>query len=147
MFNQLDMFGLDPSIQHDYDGEDGIECNNCGVRQPPDQFQHMVSGEIKRKCNTCRRDQSSLLRELKKIHAYPTHDYECPICLRTMDEISANGQKRLQNWVLDHCHDTQTFRGWLCHHCNTGLGAFKDSLERIEKAVMYLKRHRDENSS
>src|SRR5574343_216822 len=27
---------------------------------------------------------------------------------------------------FDHNHRTNAFRGWLCHHCNVGLGHFKD---------------------
>ena len=123
--------------------EDGLECNNCGIVQPVENFQHMASGEIKRKCRTCARNQSSLIKYLKKIHPYPNDDYCCPICERDIDEIGRKGQKRLQNWVMDHCHDTETFRGWVCHHCNVGLGAFSDSLERIENAAAYLQKHEE----
>lgn len=148
MSNQLDMFGLDPDQVYHYDGDIGYVCNNCGIRQPPDQFQHMQSGEVKRKCNTCRRGQSALVRALRKANPYPTDPaYECPICSRTMDEISQHGQLRLQTWVLDHCHDTETFRGWLCFNCNSGLGQFKDDLLRIQSAVRYLENHENENSS
>jgi len=129
---------------------DGLVCNNCGERQPVDQFQHMQSGEIKRKCRTCSRNQSRLVKELKEKHPYPNKDYCCPICVRNIDEIGSKGQKRLQNWVLDHCHESETFRGWLCHHCNTALGAFSDSLDRVRKAVLYLEKHEekiDENNT
>ncbi|OUU15937.1 MAG: hypothetical protein CBB97_23515 [Candidatus Endolissoclinum sp. TMED37] len=126
--------------------EDGIVCNNCGIPQPVTQFQRMQSGEIKRKCRTCARNQSNLIKELKKIHPYPDDNYACPICERTINEISKKGQKRLQNWVLDHCHDTETFRGWVCHHCNTGLGAFSDCLDRIQKAVIYLMKHKEKKN-
>ena len=54
------------------------------------------------------------------------------------------GHKRLiqlQSWVLDHCHITETFRGWVCSHCNTGLGAFKDDSSKVKKAHEYLKAH------
>ena len=122
---------------------DGLVCNNCGERQPVDQFQHMQSGEIKRKCRTCSRNQSRLVQELKSKHPYPDKDYCCPICTRNIDAIGSNGQKRLQNWVLDHCHESETFRGWLCHHCNTGLGAFKDSIDRVRNAVIYLDKHEE----
>ena len=122
---------------------DGLVCNNCGERQPVDQFQHMQSGEIKRKCRTCAREQSSLVSYLKKVHPYPDDTYTCPICDRSIDQIGKKGQKRLQNWVLDHCHDTETYRGWLCHHCNTGLGAFKDSIDRVRNAVIYLDKHEE----
>lgn len=146
--DQLDLFGLDPEQVYHYDGEEGYVCNNCDVRQPADQFQHMQSGEVKRKCNTCRRGQSNLVRELKRLHPYPEDPhYSCPVCDRTMDEISQHGQLRLQTWVLDHCHDTETFRGWLCFNCNSGLGQFKDSLERIKNAVKYLEAHKNEVSS
>lgn len=40
---------------------------------------------------------------------------------------------------LDHCHATNTFRGWLCKRCNTGLGLLGDDLESVLKAVKYLK--------
>ena len=54
-----------------------------------------------------------------------------------------HGQIRLKSWVLDHCHDTNTFRGWICHKCNTGLGGFSDSLTILKKAVIYLTKHRE----
>lgn len=39
----------------------------------------------------------------------------------------------------DHDHTTGLFRGWLCHHCNSGLGLFKDSPERLQQAITYLR--------
>ena len=136
--NQLELF--EKVVQH---YEDGLECNNCGVVQPVENFQHMVSGEIKRKCRTCGREQSKLVSYLKSLHPYPDGSYTCPICDRSIDQIGKKGQKKLQNWVLDHCHDTETYRGWLCHHCNTGLGAFKDDINRIRNAVAYLQNHEE----
>ena len=136
--NQLELFEL--AVQH---YEDGLECNNCGVVQPVENFQHMESGEIKRKCRSCARNRADLIKHLKKIHPYPDDDYCCPICNRTIDQIGRKGQKRLQNWVLDHCHETETFRGWLCHHCNTGLGAFKDDVNRVRQAAQYLQKHEE----
>ena len=144
---QLEMFEKRNDSTCTYIGDDGITCNNCGLRQPPDQFQHMPSGEIKRKCNTCRRNQSALVKRLKEENPYPDDDYECPICKRDIDEISKHGQMRMQTWVLDHCHDSETFRGWLCFNCNSGLGQFKDELRRIKNAVEYLEEHQNETSS
>jgi len=137
---QLSLFELE-TIQRYYD--DGLECNNCGTIQPIENFQHMLSGEIKRKCRSCARNQSRLINHLKDVHPYPQEDYQCPICERGLNEISKKGQRRLQNWVLDHCHDTETFRGWLCHHCNVGLGSLKDNIDRVANALKYLKKHKE----
>ena len=134
---QLEMFEtLSPQP---YEG--CLECNDCGIVPPVDNFQQMAAGEIKRKCNTCKRNQSGLVRHLKTLHPYPDEAYCCPICDRDIKELGRKGQIRLQSWVLDHCHDTETFRGWVCSNCNTGLGAFKDDVEKITKAKNYLEDH------
>lgn len=41
---------------------------------------------------------------------------------------------------LDHCHSTSIVRGILCSSCNQGLGYFKDSIQRLQKAIEYLQR-------
>ena len=39
---------------------------------------------------------------------------------------------------IDHCHTTNKVRGLLCLNCNTGLGHFKDNIERLTQAINYL---------
>lgn len=40
----------------------------------------------------------------------------------------------------DHCHETNTFRGWLCGKCNRGIGLLGDNLEIVTLAALYLKK-------
>jgi len=105
----------------------------------------MPSGEVKRTCRSCKNGHQRLLKKLKQENPHPDDDYCCPICERSLQELGKSGQLRLQSWVLDHCHDTETFRGWICHHCNTGLGGFNDDPIRLEKALGYLEKHREEH--
>ena len=61
----------------------------------------------------------------------------CPICLKPEAELVGRGGKNNSTFVLDHCHETNTFRGYICQSCNRGLGMF-NSVEIIENAKKYL---------
>lgn len=58
----------------------------------------------------------------------------CAIC----DNPASGFKKHL---CMDHCHETLRLRGLLCDNCNSGLGKFKDNVELLEKAIVYLKKH------
>lgn len=61
---------------------------------------------------------------------------KCKIC-----NSASTGDKNKKHFLVDHCHKTGKIRGLLCRPCNQGLGAFKDSIESIIKAGMYLSEH------
>lgn len=46
----------------------------------------------------------------------------------------------LKNLQVDHCHKTGRVRGLLCFHCNTALGHFRDNVEWMKTAILYLER-------
>lgn len=142
--------------------EEYFICNNCGVEQPVENFYVIKTGEIKRKCKSCTKGQKDVIKKLrlenpypysggltslpnwfnKKIHSYmDAPNYKCPVCERTMHELIKKKQGRLKVWVLDHCHKTETFRGWLCHLCNGGIGNLQDNANRVLRAFKYLENH------
>jgi hypothetical protein len=41
---------------------------------------------------------------------------------------------------LDHCHESGTFRGWLCRACNSAIGMLGDNITGLMMAVTYLQR-------
>lgn len=58
----------------------------------------------------------------------------CAICGVHQDSLS----RRL---AVDHCHDSGKVRGLLCSNCNTGIGNLRDSIELLQKGVIYLERY------
>lgn len=61
---------------------------------------------------------------------------KCALCEENFDFIKKNSIH------IDHCHKTNIVRGILCNNCNSGLGRFKDNIELLEKAILYLKKYR-----
>lgn len=58
----------------------------------------------------------------------------CKIC--DSEKSQRKGDRYL---YVDHCHTTGKIRGLLCHHCNAGIGHFKDNIVLLTKAAEYLR--------
>ncbi len=63
----------------------------------------------------------------------------CAICGRPETHIQKNG--RVNALHIDHCHSSGVVRELLCNHCNTMLGSANDSIEVLQRAIAYLKKH------
>jgi hypothetical protein len=102
-------------------------CAYCQKEKNVEEFsRNRNKGDrLDHRCKKCIREATALINQLKK-HAPPKPD-ACQICGSTERRI-----------VLDHCHSTNTFRGWICSRCNQGLGSLGDTLESLQKAVNYL---------
>jgi hypothetical protein len=78
---------------------------------------------------------------LKRMYGLDQDKYEqllavqnggCWICHRPPDD---------RPLCVDHDHKSGGVRGLLCITCNTGLGGFKDSIQLMERAILYLSRY------
>jgi hypothetical protein len=123
------------------------KCSKCKNELPLNAFSDCHGGTYKRpECKKCMRDMAKSREAIRKQYGMPDEDtYKCPICLGSSEEVGD-----LQNrtaWVLDHCHKTNTFRGWLCHKCNRALGNFNDDIGILQRAIKYLKGTNNETNT
>jgi len=127
---------LFPDLQEDI--PDGRVCVKCKVKKPYEHFAYASGGNYYRtECRACNAGLQKVRNTLRKIHGVAPEGYKCPICNLNEKEVEGKGG-RASAFVLDHCHETDSFRGWLCHMCNRGLGAFGDDVEKLKKAIDYL---------
>lgn len=113
-------------------------CKSCTVKHNLDVY-HNKGGKEKQK-------KRSFKNNLKKYGISP-EEYQrmldsqggvCKIC--SSDKVSRS--RDTYNLFVDHDHETGKVRGLLCHHCNAGLGYFKDNLNYLNNAIEYLNENR-----
>jgi len=81
--------------------------------------------------------------ELKRRYGISAEEYDdlykyqnglCAICGKAEDE---------RKWLsVDHNHKSGNIRGLLCVKCNTGIGALRDDVDVLKKAILYLEEHK-----
>ena len=88
-------------------------------------------------------------KHLKRKYGISVEEYErrlseqngrCKICNRTPEEVQDKTAWRL---AVDHCHTTGKVRGLLCRPCNTAIGQLQESADIIQKALEYVKEHKN----
>ncbi|BDI29165.1 hypothetical protein CCAX7_12160 [Capsulimonas corticalis] len=114
------------------------QCSKCKKIKPITEFYRNTSYKsgYGYDCKKCPNAYSG--RNLKKYGLtktalelmYKAQDHKCAIC------GIPEGERLLH---IDHCHKTGKVRGLLCERCNLGIGAFNDSLEYLNTAILYLK--------
>jgi len=87
---------------------------------------------LKRTCTACCKVAATQHKILKLTHTIP--DSNCQCC-------GAGGKL-----ILDHCHQSGNFRGWLCLSCNIGIGKLGDSEEALRRALDYIVRSNNNNT-
>ena len=61
-------------------------------------------------------------------------EYKCPIMLTPLSEFDAH---------CDHSHKDGYVRGLLSSSANVGLGHLGDSVENLERAIVYLNKYKE----
>jgi len=137
---QPDLFQLE-----DYDlGGDSKVCSKCNEDLPLSSYSwHSGGNYLRPECKSCNNELSKVRDALRKQYGMPRGEYTCPICLNNEKAVAGKGNTKNGAWVIDHCHDTDTFRGWLCHKCNRSLGGFDDDIEVLQRAIDYLRQHKE----
>jgi hypothetical protein len=72
--------------------------------------------------------------EMKK-----AQDDSCAVCEKTFERTPHVDHNHACCPGIKSCGNC--IRGLLCHHCNAGLGNFKDDYELLLRAVEYLRKH------
>lgn len=114
-------------------------CRKCDSYKARNKFSNMTTaGDGKHPyCKDCMKYYSVVLNSLRRSNKVP-EDHVCPVCNRSEDQIVYNGKYMKSVWRIDHCHETNEFRGWLCITCNQALGMFHDNPEILKRAIAYL---------
>lgn len=114
------------------------ECKQCNESLPntPKYFYTNNIAQngtiyLEAQCITCRRHNMKITARLRRVIKKPDNP-TCNIC--GVNEASIKGVLH-----LDHCHNTDAFRGWLCSSCNHGLGCFKEDESIFIKAMQYIR--------
>ena len=124
-------------------------CIKCGEIRHISEYGVRAYGkegdprEIRNDCNPCRKVQSKILKKLKEDYPRPDENHQCPLCLKTEKELRKRISDRKKTfWVLDHCHTTGKFRGYICDYCNTSIARSFEDPETLRRQADYLEYHR-----
>ncbi len=103
-----------------------------------------------RKNNRDKMTASARIRTLKKYGLTPEsygqlvidQENRCAICRRSASSFKPKHKKHKHAKLdIDHCHASGKVRALLCYNCNAILGHAGDSIQVLQRAIDYLKKH------
>lgn len=126
--NQLLLFmNIDKDPEIDNIVQDSKTCIYCKETKTLENFPKHIhyKDNLDSRCKDCIKKHTAIVNKIRKIA--PEKPERCECCNKIPDK-----------WCLDHDHNTEEFRGWLCDKCNTGIGKLGDSVDGIIQALNYL---------
>ena len=130
-------------------------CNVCLELKPINSFEWQKNRPNPRKtCKLCKSRQPlksetkarKLAAKRDNYHKNPTKHRQAwersvyGVCKEDFNYSSCAICDSTIRLCIDHDHETGAVRGLLCSMCNSALGYFQDSVTKMEKATMYLKK-------
>lgn len=135
---QLALFAVDaPAVTYCEETIDVGRVHLCGGCNRVHPLSHFTPHPYGRgglgSCVFCRTRNVRVTRGVARQDAamQPPEGQCCEVC-------GSDGEPR--GMFLDHNHQTGRFRGWLCIHCNTGLGNMRDDPHLLRRAAEYIDR-------
>lgn len=124
------------------------QCSTCKEKKGAGHFYYKRDiGQVRlstSQCKECTRDQVRYRKfglDSGDVYAMLSEqDFKCKICGIDYEQWREDTGR---DFHIDHCHTTNVIRGFICGHCNRGLGAFLDDVEIMKSAIRYLEEERD----
>lgn len=127
-------------------------CRKQAERRRHYEKHHLDQNKYEAACAWCGKEHdraahtcsNKCSQERARYRAYGVHSLQQLDEMKAMAgghcELCGIAEKDAPKGTLhcDHDHSTGQPRGMLCMHCNQGLGHFKDSQWRLQKAIEYL---------
>lgn len=135
--------------------EDGNRLNICldNLREGPFKHGSRQDGPLTDEDRRIRQAMTYRRADLKRRFSIDIHEYErmhdaqtglCAICGKPETQ-ERNGRVK---WLgVDHNHNTDKVRDLLCSDCNNGIERFHESIELLEAAIAYLRRHMKDDAA
>ena len=132
------------------------KCSKCKEVKQFSDFHKSVSGKFGlhhycKKCNSNQKKNSykydinkQILNSYGKsydfiLNIYNEQDGFCGICGKYFNASEISKRRGLH---IDHCHKSGLIRGLLCGNCNSSIGKFKDDINLLKNAIIYIEKHK-----
>lgn len=90
------------------------------------------------RCDLCKSAYSEASGPRNAWAKYGLSNPEYEVLVARFSEFGCDLCSSKKEMQVDHCHESGRVRGALCARCNSGLGKFKDSPQKLRKAAEYL---------
>lgn len=120
------------------------EKNRSWQKRNPEKQKEYKRQSYLRNCE--RYVEESILRQRnitkeEYLKLFEDQQNKCAICFQE-ESVIMRKDKSISPLSIDHDHITGKVRGLLCARCNKALGSFKESEERLQSAINYLRRNK-----